>query len=283
MYNSRVPPIYTTKLYASNIPIPNTPMKVQTPEEFMISNDADQKYLPALRKVGNYNTVIICDDSGSMDNISDSNNNVTRWSELISDLELIIKTHDIFNTKCDIYFINRLPYGIIGVNNIEQIRQFINYPPDGGTNLLKTLKNVYDNYVTSKGSDVGKDLIIHILTDGEPSNNSGNPDVNCTELKGWLTSRPDKEMEKIFFSFVLCTNEETTVKTYKKLEKHNGLHIDVTDDYHSEHAKIIKKRGSNIKYSKFDHMAKLLCAPYDKTIDNNNSTERQQQECCIMS
>ena len=52
--------------------------------------------------------------------------------------------------------------------------------------------------------DMGKPIIIHVLTDGHPTNSSGFEDI--AGLTNWIRNRTFKQ--KTFFSVVLCTDDE---------------------------------------------------------------------------
>ena len=59
-----------------------------------------------------------------------------------------------------------------------------------------------------------KPLVIHIFTDGHPTNQGGYEDMNG--LVQWLRTRPN--IARTFISICLCTDEEDIDRMYRQLE-----------------------------------------------------------------
>lgn len=132
--------------------------------------EINPKYATMLQKITQYNSIVVADDSGSMNELADPDvgNSLTRWDELKKALEIIIEAHHVFHMSCDIYFINR---GFVrNVSVFSQLQPFLKVPPQGGTNLLNVLNLIQTHHI---GPDMGKPVIIHVLTDGHPTNSKG--------------------------------------------------------------------------------------------------------------
>lgn len=133
--------------------------------------EINPKYATMLQKITNFTSIIVADDSGSMNELADPDvgHSLTRWDELKKSLEIIIEAHSVFNISCDVYFINR---GFVrNVQVYSQLQPFLVPPPQGGTNLMNILNMIQRDHI---GADMGKPLIIHILTDGHPTDGNGN-------------------------------------------------------------------------------------------------------------
>lgn len=170
------------------------PIHDQTVELLNFRNkyEINPKYASMLQKITNYNSVIIADDSGSMNELADPDvgNSLTRWDELKKSLEIIIEAHRVFNIACDVYFINR---GFVrNVHIYSQLQPFLVSPPQGGTNLMNILNIVQRDHI---GPDMGKPLILHILTDGHPTDMYG----SVSEL-----FFPSLVLFLLYFIFIIC-------------------------------------------------------------------------------
>ena len=62
-----------------------------------------------LRKLHDFEIVVVCDDSSSMNSVIDHTQR-TRWNELCSIVKIIVEIGVIYNpTGVDIHFLNRAP------------------------------------------------------------------------------------------------------------------------------------------------------------------------------
>ena len=198
-------------------------------------------------------SVIICDVSSTL----------SRWDELKKSIEVIIEeAHSVVGTSCDIYFINR--GSCRGVNSFQQIAHILQDPPSGGTNLVNILNMMAKEHIHS---DMGKNLLVHILTDGHPTNSLGQEDI--AGLSSWLRSR--QFMNKTFYSIILCTDDEEIEKSYRTLEynpyMNRGIQgVDVTEDYRGESRDVRRARGRAYRFTFGDYIVKTIVGAYDPAI-----------------
>jgi hypothetical protein len=140
-------------------------------QSFAAKYEISPQYSAMLPKLAAYASIIIADDSGSMNDFADPDlgiNSPTRWQELKQSLQIIIDAHAVYHAPCDVYFINR---GYVrNVLSFDQITPYLVNPPSGGTNLVNVLNLIQQNYV---GFDMGLPIVLHIITDGHPTNSAG--------------------------------------------------------------------------------------------------------------
>ena len=300
-YNPSAPPsvVHATPVYANAVPesqyyaqaeataAQQSPQNtaplvssVAEQERFFSKYEINRKFVPFLNKLSQYRTVLLCDDSGSMDDIADkdSTSNLTRWEELKNDVKIILEAHNVYGTACDIYFINRAnSQGFLNISSWDQISHAFLEPPAGRTNIVNTLISIWRDYT---GTDMGKNLICHILTDGHPTNNAGQEDISG--LDRWLRNRSN--IEKTFISIVLCTDDQDIERAYRKMEfipgRNRGIqNVDVSEDYRGECRDVRETRGRQYPFSRGDYIVKILCGSFDPSIH----TIDLPQGCCTLS
>ena len=226
-------------------------------QKYQISSFLAQK-LPILQ---NYIVVFILDDSGSM-NIQSSgipgyNQAITRWDELKYFTKTAIEIVSTYSQNgCDAFFLNRAP-----VKNIRDFNQLIESfynRPNGVTPLTKAVQTILqDNPAQSLH---GKNLLIIILTDGEPTDLNGK--VSIQEFKNSLLSRPPN----VYTGIVACTNDLSAVAYLNNLDIEIPR-LDVVDDYNSEMAEVQKSRGAEFPFSFGDYIVKALLGSIVPEID----------------
>lgn len=226
--------------------------------------EINPKFTQSLSKLAMYDSVLILDDSGSMNDLADPdvNSQTTRWEELKKSTSIIIEAHAVAGTAVDIYFINR--GSCRGVISYEQVAPLFDTPPQGGTNLVDVLNIMANDHI---GVDMGKSLIVHILTDGHPTNSMGQEDF--PGLSNWLTNRSFPK--KTFYSIILCTDDEEIEKAYRKLEYNNSygtgiIGVDVTEDYRGETRDLRRLRGRSYRFSYGDYIVKTVVGTIDPSV-----------------
>ena len=75
---------------------------------------------------------------------------------------------------------------------------------------------------------MGKSLVVHILTDGHPTNSVGSEDMNG--FSRWLRNR--KFINKTFYSIILCTDDEQIERSYRPLEYNPGRNRGIPGGYY---------------------------------------------------
>lgn len=221
--------------------------------------------------------VFVLDDSGSMSTPVDvpqedgSVIRITRWKELensvIDAFTLII---GLCSNGIDIHFLNRK--SILGVKNIEQIKQAFKTPPNGSTPLFATLQNIKNLYN-------GKQVSITVWTDGEP-----NPDDKKMAYDVFNLYYPNKKTEDYGICIVLCTDDEKVVNLYNSYDELYPL--EVYDDYHSQMKAIDKVQNKHmikIPINKGMYYALIFLAPWCKDLDSINEKSLSVKQFNLMS
>ena len=237
-------------------------------DTFRICHEINPQYMPLLRQVEKYRSILILDDSGSMQEPADPDvSNTSRWEELKQSTKIVIEAHAVVGSPCDLYFINRGCYR--GVTSWSQVDHLFVPPPRGGTNIVKMLREI-QNYEV--GADMGKPIIFHLFTDGHPTNDSGTEDL--AGLHDWIKNRTFKA--KTLFSIVLCTDDEEIERMYRRLERSAG--VDVSEDFRGESRDVKRMRGARYRFSKGDYIVKIMVGAFDKTIHQIDL----EMQCCIL-
>jgi len=227
-------------------------------ETFRAKYEIKPAYIPVLEKLAFHRSILICDDSGSMNEFADPDSSrLTRWDELQQMVKIIIEGHAVVGSYCDIYFINRP--GVLHVTNWNQCAPLFVQPPAGFTNTCAVLQQIQQHEV---GIDMGKAIIIHLLTDGHPTDAGGRE--NPKQLEDMIINRKFKA--KTYFSVVLCTSDEEVEKLYRRLDKTAG--VDISLNYRGEKKEILGMRGSRFPFSFGDYAAKVMVGSFDKKMNN---------------
>lgn len=122
-----------------------------------------------LRKLRDFEIVIVCDDSGSMRTPVDGTQR-TRWDELCSIVKIVLRVGVIFDSNgVDIYFLNRESY--CNVQKPNTVDEAFEAPPSGFTPLVRILKDIFTSKLADRGRD--KNLLVFIATDGLPQMTMG--------------------------------------------------------------------------------------------------------------
>jgi len=216
-----------------------------------------------LRKLRDFEIVIVCDDSGSMMTQVDGTQR-TRWDELCSIVKLIIEIGVIFDSNgVDIYFLNRDSFH--NVKDPKVVEQIFKMPPSGYTPLVPVLNRIFESSLSLRGRD--KKLLVFVATDGVPTNDNGDP--NLDELEH--TMREKRRMETTYVSFLLCTDDQACVASFNEWDR-TMLNVDVTDDFDTERKKIRRYRGHDYQFSRGDYVVKALVGAIDPEIDALDET-----------
>jgi len=203
------------------------------------------------------------DDSGSMSfsSLPEGKGGPSRWDELQDTVRLIIELGSCFDASgVDIFFLHDSPKGGGRVCNVTrpdqtEIVQAFAKGLHWGTPLTETLKKV----VTLCGAEE-KPALMFILTDGEPL---GGPAPFCQLLKKVVNQECTRR--KIRFQIMACTGDEKAVSWLDTVDEQFS-EVDVTDDYHSEKAQVLKA-GKVKKFTRGDWLIKAMLGPISKKFD----------------
>ena len=208
--------------------------------------------------------VLLCDDSTSMNAEIKEEKGVafgppkpkmTRWLELKKLAHTVIEFTTAINPNgIDLYFLNRPK--LTNVTDMKDMQATFASPPNGGTPLSATLNKIYSDKVNLLNA--GKQLLIVVVTDGEPS------DLSNVESSRNLLYRTLYNMTyhgNVHVSFAECTdNEENTAY----LDAWDGqiTNFDNTDDYRDELKRVKQLQGQKFKFDYTDYVIKILLATF---------------------
>ena len=207
--------------------------------------DVPEQIVRDLLSVAGADIVVVADDSGSMGAVANYVTRSTRWTELRDTLQklahmlLVVDHTDGFH----IQFLNDPTWHEIrSGSQVETL--FYGRQPKGRTPLATRLRPLLSGAWHPKGHGAETDLILLIMTDGEPS------DCSFSELRQLV----GQKSPKVFCTFMMCTEEDDVVEQYNKsLDRLPG--VDITDDYVSE-KKEVERLGNKLGYYKW--MAKAV-------------------------
>jgi len=223
-----------------------------------------------LRGLEGFEIVLILDDSSSMrtpvidhnqENISPFDRLPTRWDELKQVVSIIVDLAATLDPDgVDIYFLNRPP--LLHVTDSSQLNETFSRSPQGPTPISPVLSYVL-NLRRSQVHD--RKLLILIATDGVPTDANGQDDL--PGLEKVLRYERYPSIERIFVTFIACTNDLQTVAYLNNFFDKKIPYIDVLDDYRSERAEVLAVQGKNFPFSYGDYVAKLLMGSVDQWFD----------------
>jgi len=204
----------------------------------------------------NNKIVLLCDDSGSMKQavVEEGNDpfaptKATRWSELKKLASVIIEFVTATNPEgLDIHFLNRP--SLTGVTDMTGLQQVFANLPNGATPLVGSLRKIHNMYMPTLN---GKQLLIVVITDGEPSDGSRNDLFNALTA---ITSTGN-----VHVSFAECTDNEEDMAY---LDGWDGRikNFDNTDDYREELRRVKRSQGASFKFDYTDYVIKILLATF---------------------
>jgi hypothetical protein len=198
--------------------------------------------------------VLLCDDSDSMskpiaeegtDPFADKRS--TRWLELKKLASIIINFVTSINPNgLDIYFLNRPK--ISNVTSAAGLQNIFNLPPTGGTPLIWALNSIYQEKANIPPN---KNLLIVVITDGEPTDGTRNDLYNIL-----ISKRPN-----VHISFAECTDN---AEDMEYLDAWDGVikNFDNTEDYREELNRVKSIQGPQFKFDFTDYVIKILLATF---------------------
>jgi len=225
---------------------------------FTEANGLDPSCYRLLEKLYNYKTVIILDDSSSMNELvnPETSMTLTKWHECKHILKIILDAHEVMNISCDFYTLNR---GFKrNVACWQQVKPFLSAYPEGDTNLIRTLNYIHDYEMSLGGGD--KPLLMYILTDGFPTNEAKLPDV--AEFRDFLVLKNHWKQPTHYSLFFANDAEELEWYYWRLKEKHEE--IDFTKTFLGELNLVQRSYNSTQPPFTFaDYVLKILLGPID--------------------
>ncbi|CEP02732.1 unnamed protein product (mitochondrion) [Plasmodiophora brassicae] len=234
-----------------------------------------------LRQLENFEIVLLCDDSGSMSRTLGDDHvagrdpfapRKTRWDELRETVAVIVDFGTCFDENgVDVYFLNRAP--CYNVRSAAQVAEAFRTGPTGFTPLTAAVQLILRQKIQALGES--KPVLLVIATDGAPTDRQGNDDVRG--FQQCIKTLP----KNVYVSFLACTDNDDDVAYLNKMDGKFDR-VDVTDDYRSERAEILKVQGSSFRFSFGDYVVKAMLGPivdkFDKLDERNDSGT-----CCMIS
>ena len=228
-------------------------------------NSVLSEYLPQLR---DFEIVFVCDDSTSMKITVDGTAN-TRWNELCKIVKKLLPITLMFDDNgVDIHFLNRGRYP--KVKNVADVDHAFSGTPRGYTPLVSVLTDIFQSPMARRGRE--KKLLVLVATDGRPTDEDGNEQIEEFER----LMRDTRNAETTYVSFLLCTDEQECVDYLTRWDR-TMEHVDVTDDYRTETAKIRRcQEDPNYPFSYDDYIMKALMGSIISQIDRLDEPIRRR-------
>ncbi len=228
--------------------------------EMIKKYEISAKMAQKLEALKSYKIVFIFDDSTSMKTMEINiltRKISSRWDELLEYANRSIEIASAFNPNgCDVHFLNKP--AIKNVNNIAQIADTFRERPRGFTPLVKVIQTVINENPQNLLN--GKKLLLIITTDGEPTDEKGDP--NIPEFKECLKNRPDY----VFTNIIACTDDQSSIGYLNGLDKEYAR-LDVIDDYKSELTEILNVNGADFVFTFGDYITKSMIGSIDSDLD----------------
>ena len=238
-------------------------------DRYGISGSMSQK----LDLLQNNKIVVIADDSSSM---KERTEHGTRWDELKQHVQVVIDiTNGINNYGVDIYLLNGSDRPFQNVTNYNQISDHFNNNriPNGVTPLTR----VFERVLNDNKNVVNNNLLILIMTDGEPSNDVGVSNAETiSKFKKVFKHKP----KNVYVNVLACTTNDATMAYLSKWDEEID-NFDVTDDFESERDKITSIHGK-IEFTYGTYVLKSMVGAMDATLDDLNETPKCKDKGCVI-
>lgn len=265
--------------YESNFPTSTPDYAISREEKFrsiINKHEINHDFSQRLQQLQGFKIAFIFDDSGSMNaplmdsplNNHNSLMKATRWDEAQYFARIAIEIASLFDTEgCSVYFLNRQPSPVVNVCDESQVLSLFRQKPGGFTPLPRVLNQVLrdNNRFLSE-----KKLLVVIVSDGEPTDDYGEPTVGG--FKQVLQNRSPR----VFTSIVACTDDDESMRYLNRWDREISK-LDVVDDYRSERNEIKKAKGNSFPFSFGDYVVKSLIGSIDSELDN---LDEDHSTCC---
>lgn len=226
-------------------------------EKYQIRPDMAKR----LRALRDYEIIIVCDDSGSM-NTPLRGSGETRWHRLCEIVKLIVDIGIVFDSNgVDIYFLNQEP--LFNVTEPKRIDAVFEKEPAGYSPLVPVLRRIFQLPPTRRGHD--KKLLVFVATDGAPTDD--NEEENFHEFEEVM--KDVRQIDRTFVQFLICTDDEFYVDFLTMWDR-TMVNVDVTEEYEAEKKKILRCQGADFPFSFGDYVVKALVGSIDPDMDALN-------------
>lgn len=230
-------------------------------KDIIMEHEIPEKLARRLRVLADYDIILLCDDSGSMNTLIDGTQR-TRWDELKSYVEIILDVATIFHPNgIDTFFLNR-PH--LTLHDRSQVDEAFAARPKGVTPIVDTLRPI----LASQRNRSRKTLIF-IATDGAPTDRQGN--INVDVLKKVMNE--ERQVATTFVTFLICTDDNICVDYLNDWDE-TMVNVDVVDDFRTERAQIWQEQGRHFRFSKGEYIVKALIGAIDSEIGQLDGKKR---------
>ncbi|CAF1011444.1 unnamed protein product [Adineta steineri] len=222
-------------------------------ERFSQYYEINPKLASRMQILGDYDLVILCDDSGSM-NTPIHGTTTNRWDECRQLVHVIVDVYAAFDTNgVDVYFLNRQP--MLKVTDTKKVHELFEKPPNGLTPMVPALRAILKE--KNMDNTANRNVLILIVTDGVPTDPKG--EVNVDELEKIMRT---ERSPTTYVTFIACTDDLEALEYLNNWDCTMDR-VDVVDDFRSELAQVREKRGPNTKFTYGDYLIKALIGSID--------------------
>jgi len=208
-----------------------------------------------------YKIVVIADDSASMKKpaafmqtrkLGETRPLRTRWQELQETITEIVDIASCLDGEgVDVFFLNRPTVFAVGESQEQQFVQAFSAPPKGGTPLSERLQEVL-----AKTGGEQKQVLLFILTDGEPS---GGTDYFSEVISEAISTKRMK------IQILACTADDEEIAWLNAVDR-RFQEVDVVDDYHSERKEVLAAEIVP-RFTRGDWCMKAMLGPISHKFD----------------
>lgn len=214
-----------------------------------------EQMLEDIHALQNYDIIALCDDSSSMQTLTDSRDNhgqlMSRFQELQENMKTVVKIGSRLDEDgMDIYFLNS-DKKYTNVTDPTNVKNIFNFEPAGTTPLTQRLKEIMRIKTTNP-------KLIIICTDGEPTNRDGRVTSQTKDEFEALLRERDVHNNKICIH--LCTDNDRVVEYADHIDQ-TVPNICVIDDFNTETQKVREYQGSGFTYDHGVHILRMLLGP----------------------
>lgn len=217
------------------------------------------------------------DDSGSMNTRikMDDGSYKTRYQYAEELVQMFADFTTLFNDDgFNVHFLHGPP--MLRMKSASDLKQCFSKTPEGNTPMGYALRRVFKESKTALAKD--KKLLIIAITDGEPSD-----EADFRRAMDYDRFSMAKRGQ-ISITFALCTDEESVIESYNKIDEDCEF-VDVVSDYAKEKKQVLqvlKSRG--VQYPTFtrgDYICKLLLGSIDAEVDAIDEMPKKRSGCVI--
>jgi len=200
------------------------------------------KYHDDLIGLKNYDIVVVVDDSRYMD--IPINNGKTRWDNLVSDLNGVIKICSLVNNNGITMMLlnNKTKHNVTDINEIK--------------GMLEAKRDGNERPLTKRATDAmtlltNRPMLLVFALSGMPSDD--------LDMFTYILSN-ERDPDRIFVSLIKYSNDMDDIAFVDNI-RIDCCSMFATSDYHEELRMVKSEHGNSVVYTVWDHLARVLLAP----------------------